>query len=74
MTQQLEHPWVKEIFTQDELKQYAQFETDLKSNPDQKAEFEKNWNDLIAEIKNNLDKDPTSAIGIAIGEKIYELD
>lgn len=74
MTQQLEHSWVKEIFTPDELKQYAAFETDLKSNstPEQKAAFEKNWANLVAEMKSNLDKDPTSAIGIAIGKKCMD--
>lgn len=43
MTQQLEHSWVKEIFTPEELKQYAAFETELKTNSttEQKATFEK---------------------------------
>jgi len=71
MTEQLEHPWVKEIFTHDELKQYVAFETELKTNstPEQKAAFEKNWANLVFEISNNLDKDPKSAIGIDIGER-----
>ena len=74
MTQQLEHSWVKEIFTPDELKQYAAFETELKTNatPEQKTAFEKNWANLVAEMKSNLDKDPTSAIGIAIGKKCMD--
>ncbi|MFO1257542.1 MAG: MerR family transcriptional regulator [Gammaproteobacteria bacterium] len=74
MTQQLEHSWVKEIFTPDELKQYAAFESEFKSNstPDQKAAFEKNWANLIAEMKSNLDKDPTSSIGVAIGKKCMD--
>lgn len=74
MTQQLEHSWVKEIFTPDELKQYAAFETELKSNstPEQKAVFEKNWANLVAEMKSNLDKDPTSTIGIAFGKKCMD--
>lgn len=71
MTQQLEHSWVKEIFTPGELKQYAAFETELKTNstPEQKAAFEKNWTNLVAEISNNLNNDPKSAVGIAIGKK-----
>lgn len=71
MTQQLEHSWVKEIFTPDELKQYAAFETELKTNaiPEQKAAFEKNWANLVAEIGSNLNNDPKSALGIAIGKK-----
>ena len=32
MTQQLEHSWVKEIFTPEELKQYAAFEAEMKSH------------------------------------------
>ncbi len=71
MTQQLEHSWVKEIFTPEELKQYVAFETELKTNytPEQKAAFEKNWVNLVDEMKRNLNNDPTSTIGIAIGEK-----
>lgn len=74
MTQQLDHSWVKEIFTPDELKQYAEFETKLKSNstPEQKAAFEKNWANLVSEMKSNLDKDPVSAIGITIGKKCMD--
>ena len=74
MTQKLDHSWVKEIFTPDELKQYVTFETELKANstPEQKAEFEKNWDNLVDEMKLNLKKDPTSAIGIAIGKKCMD--
>lgn len=71
MTKQLEHSWVKEIFTPEELKQYANFEVELKTNstPEQKSAFEKNWADLLAEISNNLKNEPNSVIGIAIGKK-----
>ncbi|MBP9764276.1 MAG: MerR family transcriptional regulator [Gammaproteobacteria bacterium] len=71
MTQQLEHSWVKEIFTPEELKQYVAFETELKTNytPAQKATFEKNWSTLVGEIINNLSHDPKSEIGIRLGKK-----
>jgi DNA-binding transcriptional MerR regulator len=71
MTQQLEHSWVKEIFTPEELKQYAAFEAEMKSHstPEQKAAFEKNWHDLVLELKRNLKKDPRSEIGINLGKK-----
>ncbi len=71
MIQQLEHSWVKEIFTPDELKQYAVFKTELNTNstPEQKAAFEKNWANLVVEMSSNLNNDPKSAIGIAIGKK-----
>lgn len=75
MTQQLEHSWVKEIFTPEELKQYAAFEADLKSNSTavQKAAFERNWFSLVEEIKKNLNNDAKSTIGIALGKKCMEL-
>lgn len=71
MTEQLEHSWVKEIFTPEELKQYATFETELKANatPEQKAAFEKSWTNLVAELRQNLAQKPTSTIGIAMGKK-----
>jgi DNA-binding transcriptional MerR regulator len=74
MTQQLQHSWVKEIFTPEELKQYAAFETEMKTNstPEQKAAFEQNWANLVAEMRVNLDKDPKSAVGIAIGKKCMD--
>lgn len=74
MTQQLEHAWVREIFTPEELKQYAEFETELKSKstPEQKIAFEKTWSDLVTEMSRNLKQDPKSAIGIAIGKKCMD--
>ena len=75
MTAQLEHSWVKEIFTPDELKQYTTFETEWKSNstPEQKVTFENNWANLIAEMSSNLSNDPTSEIGISIGKRCMML-
>lgn len=74
MTQQLEDAWVKEIFTPDELKDYAKFETGLKANstPGQKEMFEKNWFKLVEEFKNCLHEDPTSEIGINLGKKLMD--
>jgi DNA-binding transcriptional MerR regulator len=70
MTQQLEHPWVKEIFTPDELKQYVEFETQLKnSTPEQKAAFENSWALVVEEIKQHLNDDPFSQLGINLGER-----
>ena len=75
MTKQLENSWVKEIFSPTELKDYATFETEWKNNAtaQQKAEFEKNWAALVAEIEKNVSKDPKSDLGIAIGEKCMTL-
>lgn len=74
MTAQLEHGWVKDIFTPDELKEYAQFEKEMKANktPEQKAAFEKKWQDLLDELKRNLKEDPNSTIGIQFGKKYME--
>ena len=66
MTQQLEHSWVKEIFTPDELKQYAEFEKEMKATG-QKADFKKSWQQLVDELKDNLKNDPYSKAGIDLG-------
>ncbi len=75
MTQQLEHSWVKEIFTAEELKQYVEFETNLKSrfSEAEKTNFEKRWFKLIEEINNNLQYDPTSKIGIAFAKASMDI-
>lgn len=74
MTEQLEHGWVKEIFTPDELKQYVEFEKELKANksPEQKAQFEKAWNLLVDEVKANLKQDPNSNQGVQLGKRIMD--
>jgi DNA-binding transcriptional MerR regulator len=75
MAQELDYSWVKEIFTPEELKQYAAFERELKTNstPIQKATFEKNWADLVGELNYNLKQDPKSAIGIRLAKKCMDL-
>jgi DNA-binding transcriptional MerR regulator len=71
MTQQLEHSWVKEIFTADELKQYAEFEKEMKSTG-QRDVFTQKWHQLVEELKNNLNNDPCSKAGIALGKKYMD--
>ena len=71
MAQQLEHSWVKEIFTPDELKQYAEFETEMKASGKQ-AVLEKNWQQLVDEMKKNIQHDPSSKIGIDLGKKYMD--
>lgn len=72
MTQQLEHAWVKDIFTPEELQEYTAFESEMKSKgaAEGKATFEKNWFALLEEIKSNLSVDPESEAGIALGGKM----
>lgn len=74
MTQKLEHTWVKEIFTPEELKEYATFENELKSRstPEQKAVFEKNWVNLVEEVKSHLNENPQSETGIHLGKKFMD--
>lgn len=68
MTAHLEHGWVKEIFTPDELKQYATFEKEMKAN-NKKAAFEDQWHQLLDELEQNMEENPNSIIGIQFGEK-----
>lgn len=64
----LEHDWVKEIFTPDELKQYAEFEKAMKNNNSQ-AIFEKQWQELLQELKHHAKENPDSMTGIQFGDK-----
>lgn len=74
MTQNLEHSWVKEIYNENELKQYAEFETKLKSGKTaaEKKAFEENWYNLLNEVNQMLSTDPTSSAGKKMGEKFMQ--
>lgn len=74
MKEKLEHTWVKEIFSPEELKQYVEFETALKTNvtSEEKTSFEMRWANLVTEIARHLDQDPNSAAGIAIGKQCMD--
>lgn len=75
MTKELEKSWAGQIFSPEELKQYASFEQELKTKytPAQKEAFEKEWTNLITQVSNNLNRDPESDFGIAIGKKMMDL-
>lgn len=75
MTQTLENTWVKEILNPDELKQYVEFEENLKSNSfgEARQRFDKSWFNLIEKIKTSLNTNPKSAKGIALGKECMEL-
>lgn len=68
MTQQLENSWVSEIYTSEEMKQYIAFEQSVKSTP-KKKDFDNSWDNLIAELEKNLNRDPESELGIQLGER-----
>lgn len=61
MTQQLEKTWAGKVLSQEELKQYATFEQDLKTKftADEQKIFEKSWDDLVTEVNANLKKRPS---------------
>lgn len=75
MTEKLEHSWVREIFNSEELKEYATFQAELHKNltPEKEAAFNQGWSALVEEIKRNLDNEPTSTIGLGLGEKTMHL-
>lgn len=74
MTQKLEHPWIGKILSPDELVEYAQYEQGLKTRftESERRSFEQNWAELLADISTNLDQDPTSEFGIAMGGRVVE--
>lgn len=75
MTQQLENAWLGDVLSTEELKQYAEFEKNLKTrfSEQDKAAFEKNWFNIITDISQNINQDPRSDLGIAIGKKCLDL-
>jgi DNA-binding transcriptional MerR regulator len=75
MTAELEKTWAGEVLTPEELKQYAQFEADLKTRftPRDRELFTENWLALVNEVKANVNKDPKSAIGLQLAKQIMDL-
>lgn len=74
MTQQLEQTWAGKVLSQEELKQYVNFEQELTTRftPEQKQQMGLAWDDIVNQVNANLNKDPTSDIGIAIGKACIE--
>lgn len=70
MTQQLENQWVANILTPDELKTYAQFEQELKTRftADEKDAQHQEWTNIVQDINQNLDRDPTLPASVKIAE------
>jgi hypothetical protein len=62
---------LKEVLTQQELKQYLAFEQSLKErfSPEEKQQFHADWEALVQEITANLHNAPSSAIGVQLGER-----
>lgn len=71
MTQELEKTWVGRVLSTQELTDYSIF---LKSRSEQeKKKFEQDWTNFVSQIGSNLDKEPTSDDGIALGQRCMEL-
>lgn len=74
MAKQLEKTWAGEIFTSEELKQYASFEQELKTKftENEMAALKQDWINLVNQVNDNLDKDPASNFGVAIGKRCMD--
>ncbi|MDI9634586.1 hypothetical protein QM565_02125 [Geitlerinema splendidum] len=74
MTQELKNTWVTKALSPTELKEYASFEQSLATRfTKQEAEASrKRWLDLVKEVETNLDKDPTSNLGIELGKRCMD--
>jgi DNA-binding transcriptional MerR regulator len=75
MTRQLEKSWAGKVLNSQELKDFASLEHDLKTKftETDKKNFEKNWFNLVRDIETNLDKDPSSQLGIELGKRCMDL-
>jgi DNA-binding transcriptional MerR regulator len=75
MTEQLENTWVRTFLSPEEVKQYATFEAELKTNftPAQKKNFEETWDHLVSQVKSNLQQDPKSEAGRTIAKQVMDL-
>ncbi len=74
MTQELEKTWAGKVLNKDELKQYAQFEQELKTKftPEHEKTSQKKWAEVVSDVNAHLSKDPRSAVGIATGKKCMD--
>lgn len=67
MNEQLNQTWLSNIFTQDELKQYAELKVNFTEQ--QKQDLHQEWLDIIAVAEVNLNHDPASEIGAKLSER-----
>lgn len=75
MTERLEQTWAADVFTPEELKQYAKFSSELKTRytEAQKSQFEQEWAKVVAEIRVHLHDDPASEVGVTLAKKVMDL-
>lgn len=72
MTEKLEKSWISKALTAEELKQYAEFESECKDKKDKQA-FDKAWANLVLQINANLESDPKSDIGFELAKNCMNL-
>ncbi|UTW42383.1 MerR family transcriptional regulator [bacterium SCSIO 12844] len=72
MTEDLQKTWAGKVLDEKELKTYAEFEKELTSKrPATEEAFKKRWQMICQEIKEHVNEDPQSDIGIKIAEKVH---
>jgi DNA-binding transcriptional MerR regulator len=71
MTQKIENAWVAQVLSNDELKEYARFEEQLKKNTSSEVQqqFEDKWAQIINIVSKHLNDDPEGEIGIGLAEQ-----
>lgn len=71
MTENIEHAWVKQALTSEEIKQYVEFEKGLKErfSEQEKEAAEKEWADIVKEVHVSLKINPATDTGIALGKR-----
>lgn len=74
MTENIEHEWVKQALTTDELKQYVEFEKGLKERftEEEKEAAENEWFAIVKDVHEAIKTNPTSEKGIALGRRCLE--
>ncbi|MBX9621967.1 MAG: MerR family transcriptional regulator [Alphaproteobacteria bacterium] len=74
MTKEIKYAWVTKALNPAELKEYARFEQGLETRFTQEESevFHQSWLELVKEVEANLDKDPTSNLGIELGRRCMD--
>lgn len=75
MAQQLKNAWVADILNKDELKEYANFESELiqKSNEVTREIFKKNWAHLVSLVREYINEPPEGEIGNKLAKQCMDL-
>ena len=74
MSKQLENKWATDNLSPEELKDYMGWEESLKErfSDSEKQDINQNWQSFVKELQENIQQDPTSDYGIAMGRKCMD--